>query len=209
MPDSSAGQNEAAQAASPKRLGVGDGVGRGVLRHCHLDEPRPFQQPNELSRVGEPVHIVPLRHVRWHRDADLRNGIAEDSLDALARRIIPPGKSNPSARQQSPYAFCDRGFWPGKMSEPESADNRVERMIGKRKAFYISFMKIDGGVQSPRQFDHLRRQVDANWARASTCGFGRKSTRPGRNIKQTCFGAQTHGIEERLVASAVTDAKNA
>jgi hypothetical protein len=84
------------------------------------------------------------------------------------------------------------------MSEPERTDNRIERTIGKWEAFYVCFTKIDGGVQSPSQFDHLRRQVDANWARATTCSFGRKSTRPGRDVKQTCPGAQTRGIEEWL-----------
>jgi hypothetical protein len=75
------------------------------------------------------------------------------------------------------------------MPEPERTDNRIERMIGKWEAFYVSFAKINGGVQSPSQFDHLRRQVDANCTRATTCGFGRKSTRPGRDVKQTCSGA--------------------
>jgi hypothetical protein len=82
------------------------------------------------------------------------------------------------------------------MSEPEGADNHIERMIGKWEASYVSFAKIDGRVQSPRQFDHLRRQVGAEGARATTCCYGSKSTRPGRNIKQTCCRSQTHRIEE-------------
>jgi hypothetical protein len=43
------------------------------------------------------------------------------------------------------------------MSEPESADNRIEGVISKGEMFYVSFTKLDGGVQSPRQIYHLRR----------------------------------------------------
>jgi hypothetical protein len=72
------------------------------------------------------------------------------------------------------------------MSEAESADDCVKRMISKWEMFYVSFTKIDGGVQSPRQFYHLRRQVDADWACAPICCFGCKSTRPSRDVQQTC-----------------------
>jgi hypothetical protein len=50
---------EAPARRRSRRLCVGNGMGRGVLRYCHLDEPCSLHQPNELSRVGEPVHIVP------------------------------------------------------------------------------------------------------------------------------------------------------
>jgi hypothetical protein len=63
---------------------------------------------------------------------------------------------------------------------------------------YISFMKIDGRVQSPRQLYHLRRQIDADRARATTCGFGCKSTRPSRDVQETCTGVQMHGIEQGI-----------
>jgi hypothetical protein len=53
-------------------------------------------QPEELSCVGETAHIVALWHVRWHRYANLGNSIPEDTLDSLARRIIPPRKCNAS-----------------------------------------------------------------------------------------------------------------
>ena len=52
-------------------------------------------------------------------------------------------------------------------------------------------------VQSLRQFYHLRRQVDADWARALICGFGCKNAGPGRDVKQTYTKAQMHRIEER------------
>jgi hypothetical protein len=80
------------------------------------------------------------------------------------------------------------------MPEPESADNCIERIIGKWETFYVSFTKIDGGVQSPRQFYHLRRQVDADWARAPICGFGCKSAGPSRDVQQTCTWAQMHRV---------------
>ena len=81
------------------------------------------------------------------------------------------------------------------MSEPKSADNCIERIIGKWKTLYVSFTKIDGRVQSPRQFYHLRRQVDSDRARATICGFGCKSTGTGRDVQQMCTGVQTHGVE--------------
>ena len=81
------------------------------------------------------------------------------------------------------------------MSEPESADNCIERVIGKRETLYVSFTKIDARVQSPRQFYHLRRQVDSDRARATICGFGCKSTRTGRDVQQMYTGVQTRGVE--------------
>jgi hypothetical protein len=55
-------------------------------------------------------------------------------------------------------------FPAGKMSEPESADNCIEGAIRKWEMFYVSLTKIDARVQSPRQFYHLWRQVDADRA---------------------------------------------
>jgi hypothetical protein len=86
----------------------------------------------------------------------------------------------------------------GKLSESESANNCIERVIGKREVLYVSFTKIDARVQSPRQLDHLRRQVDSDRARATICGFGRKSPGTGRDVQQMCTGVQTHGIEEGI-----------
>jgi hypothetical protein len=196
MPDCRAGQKEAAQAAAPKRLRVGDRIGRGVLGDCHVDEPSSLQQPGELSRVGEAVYIVTLWQVRRHRYANLADGVAENALDSLARRIVPPGKCNASTGLQGPHTLCNSSFRPGKMSEPESADNRMEGIIRKREMFHVSFTKLNGGVQSPCQPYHLRRQVDTEGARATICGFGCKSTRPGRDVQQTRTRVQTHGIEK-------------
>jgi hypothetical protein len=81
------------------------------------------------------------------------------------------------------------------MPESESADNCIERIISKWEMFYVSFTKIDGRVQSPRQFYHLRRQVDADCARALICGFGCESARSGRDVQQTCTKAQMHRID--------------
>src|SRR5437868_3514051 len=82
------------------------------------------------------------------------------------------------------------------MSEPKGADNRIEGIISKWEMFYVSFTKFDSRVQSPRQFYHLQRQVDADRARATICSFGCKSARPGRDVQQPCAGAQAYGIED-------------
>lgn len=84
------------------------------------------------------------------------------------------------------------------MSEPERTDNRVERIISKWKMLHVSFTKFDGRVQSPRQFYHLWRQVDADRAGTAICGFGCKSTRPARNVQQICTGARLHGVEQGI-----------
>ena len=84
------------------------------------------------------------------------------------------------------------------MSKPESADDRVKRMIGKWEMFYVRLEKLDRGVQSLRQFYHPRRQINADRACAAICGFGRKSTRPARDIQQTCTGVQMHVVEKRI-----------
>ena len=61
MPDRSAGQNTAAQAAAPKGLHIRDSVARRVLRDRNLDEPCPTQQPQKLLGIGETVRVVSLR----------------------------------------------------------------------------------------------------------------------------------------------------
>src|SRR5215467_6423748 len=85
------------------------------------------------------------------------------------------------------------------MSEPESADNRIERIIREWEMLYISFMKIDGRVQSSRQFYHLRRQVDADRVRATTRSFGCKSAWASRDVQYPCTGLQMHGVEQGIV----------
>jgi hypothetical protein len=45
----------------------------------------------------------------------------------------------------------------GKCPKPKRADDRIERIVSKWEMFDVSF-----GVQTPRQFYHLRRQVDAD-----------------------------------------------
>ena len=82
------------------------------------------------------------------------------------------------------------------MSKPESADDRVKVVIGKWEILHVSFPIFDRGVQPPRQLDHLRRQINADRARAAIGGFGCKNTRPARDIKQACTGAQLHGVEK-------------
>jgi len=84
------------------------------------------------------------------------------------------------------------------MSEPESADDRVKRMIRKWEMFYIPLTIFDRGVQPLRQVYHLRRQINANGACAALCGFGCKSTRPACDVEQTRTGTQTHVVEQRI-----------
>ena len=71
-----------------------------------------FQQPEEFARVGITKHIVALWHVRRCRYADLGNGVTEEALNTLARRIIPPRKCNASAGRQGSYALGDGKFRP-------------------------------------------------------------------------------------------------
>src|SRR5206468_6965950 len=132
------------------------------------------------------------------RYANLGDGVTEEALNALARRIIPPRECDASAGRQGSYALGDSKFRPGKMSKPESADDRVKRMIRKWEMFYVSFTVFDRRVQLLRQFYHLRRQINADRACAAICGFGCKSTRPARDIQQTCTGLQMHGVEKRM-----------
>ena len=66
------------------------------------------------------------------------------------------------------------------------------------EAFYVSLTIFDRGVQSLRQFYHPRRQINADRACAAICGFGCKSTRPARDIQQTCTGVQMHVVEKRI-----------
>lgn len=84
------------------------------------------------------------------------------------------------------------------MSKPESADDCIKRMIRKWEMFYISLTIFDRGVHSPCQFYHPRRQINADGACAAICGFGRKSTRPARDIQQSCPGTQMHVVEKRI-----------
>lgn len=70
------------------------------------------------------------------------------------------------------------------MSEPERADNRIKRMIGKWEMFYVCLAEFDGRVQPPGQFYHIRRQVNADWTCAAICRLGGKSTGSARDIEQ-------------------------
>jgi hypothetical protein len=92
MPDRSPGQNEAAQAAAPKGLCIGHGIGRRVFLDRDFDEPGPTQQPQEFSRIGKPQHIVALRYIGRRGYGKLGDGFAKDPLYSLPGRIIPPGK---------------------------------------------------------------------------------------------------------------------
>ena len=84
------------------------------------------------------------------------------------------------------------------MSESESADDCVKRMIRKWEMFYVSFTKFDRGVQSLCQFYHPWGQINADRACTAFCSFGCKSTWPACDIQQTCSGAQSHNIEKRI-----------
>src|ERR1700736_6523284 len=110
MPDRSPGQNEAAQAAAPKGLRIGDGIGRRVLLDRDFDEPGLRQQALEFPRIGKPQHIVALRYVGRQGYAKLGDGFAKDPLYSLPGRIIPPGKRHASARFESANTFGDGGF---------------------------------------------------------------------------------------------------
>lgn len=68
------------------------------------------------------------------------------------------------------------------MSKPERAVDCVKPMIRKWEMFYVSFTIFDRGVQSLRQFYHSRRQINADRVCAAICGFGRKNSRPARDI---------------------------
>src|SRR5262249_20398191 len=61
MPDRSAGQNETAQAATPKGFRVGNEICLGVLGDVDLDEPGSSQQLEKFFRLAETEHVVTLR----------------------------------------------------------------------------------------------------------------------------------------------------
>jgi hypothetical protein len=86
----------------------------------------------------------------------------------------------------------------GKMSKSESADDGVKRMIGKWEMLYVSLAIFDRGVQSLCQFYHPRRQINADRACTAIRSFGCKSTRPARDIQQTCTRAQMHAVKKRI-----------
>jgi len=100
--------------------------------------------------------------------------------------------------RQSPQGLCESNFWSGKMADPESADDCVECIIRKWEMFYVSFTKIDRGMQSARQRYHLRRQIDANGARVTICSHGGKRARSGCNVQHSCTCVQMHGVEESV-----------
>ena len=67
-------------------------------------------------------------------------------------------------------------------------------MIRKWEIFDVGFTVFDRGVEPLRQFDHPRRQINADRARAAFGGFGRKSPRPACDIEQTRAVALSSGI---------------
>jgi hypothetical protein len=84
------------------------------------------------------------------------------------------------------------------MSNPESADDCVKRMVRKWEMFYVSFTKFKRRVQSLRQFYHPWRQINADRVCAAACSFGCKSTWPARDVEQTCSGPQAYSIKKGI-----------
>jgi hypothetical protein len=68
-----------------------------MLPDRNFRESSSLQQPKEFAWVGETKHIVALRHVWRYGYANLGDGFAEDALDSLTRRIIPPGECDASS----------------------------------------------------------------------------------------------------------------
>ena len=85
-----------------------------------------------------------LRYVGRQRYGKLRDSFAEDALDSLPGRVIPPGKCNASAGLNGAHTLRDCGLGPGKMSEAESTDDGVKGTICKWKMFDVGFTKLDG-----------------------------------------------------------------
>ena len=105
MSDGGARHHQAAQRTAPKGLRIRDRIARRMLLDGNLDKPARLQKLEEFAGVGETVHIVALWHVGRYQCADLGDGLAEDALNALPSRTVPPGKRNASARPQRTRAL--------------------------------------------------------------------------------------------------------
>ena len=76
------------------------------------------------------------------------------------------------------------------MSKPESADDRVKRIIGEGEMLRVGLTVLDGGVEALSQLYHLRRQIDTYRDSTPVRRFGRKPTWPTRDIQQACTRAR-------------------
>src|SRR5262245_36234207 len=83
------------------------------------------------------------------------------------------------------------------MSEAEATDDRVKGTMCKRQMFDFGFAKIDARMEPPRQFDHPRRQIDADDLRPAACSRGCELTGSGRHIEEMRPRTQAHRLEER------------
>ena|SRR3990172_3618851 len=90
------------------------------------------QQPLKFGAIAEALRGVPRRDFGWGCEANLRDSLAKEPLDALLAKIIPPSQRNPSAMLQGTHTLRNSYLGSREMPEPEAADNSVECPLGKR-----------------------------------------------------------------------------
>src|SRR5579872_3413583 len=144
--DRRSGDCEAAQPAAPERVGIRQPILRLVLPDRNAHEPRTVEQSMKFPTVGEPEERMPLRHVGRRCGTDLDDGVAEEPLNTLALRRVPPGERNGAARCEHTDTLRDRDLRPRKMPETEIAHHRVEGTVGKRQCLDVGLVEHDAGM---------------------------------------------------------------
>nr|WP_236038999.1 hypothetical protein [Belnapia arida] len=173
-----------------------DTVLGGVRMHLYTDEPRIFQQAAELCRVAEAQ-----RRVHWHarrvRCPDFSDGLAEQRLEALPLRSIPPCEGERPVWHDYTHALGDSGLRAREMSEPETANQGIEGSIAEGQGLDLRFMERNTGMKALGQRNHTRREVHPGGHCPSRDRCSGDPTRPGRHVEDSRARPDCCRIEKR------------
>ena len=196
MDDEGGGQRHAAGRAAPERIDIRYQVSRAVVVERDVVEPGSVQQAAELHRIAEAQGRMRFRHIGRRRGADLGHGFADQPLNALPVRSIPPREGDAAARRERAQALGDGGFRIGKVADAEGAGDRLHGAIGQRQALDLADAEIDAGMQPPRNLQHARREVDADDPRTPSRRLGCERAGAGRHIQEPSARTNPQRLEQ-------------
>src|SRR4051794_19492666 len=82
------------------------------------------------------------------------------------------------------------------MSEPEIADDGIERGVRERQALNVAFAELDPWVTRTGKFDHSRCKIDPDRISPTSQCCGCRKTRACRYVQEARAGADLSGVEE-------------
>jgi hypothetical protein len=88
--DSRFGQCKTTKAATPQGFQIWYQVRSMMVFYAHVGQPGAFEKASKLASIGEPVHGMASGDLRRGCRANFHYRVAEQALNPLFARIIPP-----------------------------------------------------------------------------------------------------------------------